>query len=137
MLETTVSVFWADANLDAINEAVGATRKPGGRRAMTANFCRMPPVVTPVNGAQLDGRHVSATDRGRCLAALQCLSYRLLAIEIFVAHLALHLDEKADTRLLVVSVTTMVDRTHDRREPSLRHDLSCGERTIRESIEEA
>jgi hypothetical protein len=30
MLETVVSAFWADANL-AINKAVGATRKRGGR----------------------------------------------------------------------------------------------------------
>jgi hypothetical protein len=132
-----VSVFWADANLDAINEAVGATRKRGGRRAMTANFCRMPPVVTPVNGAQLDGRHVCATASGRCLAALQCLSYRLLAIEISVAHLALHLDEKP---ILAFSLfrsrrgwtAPMTDVSRP-----LRHDLSCGERTIRESIEEA
>jgi hypothetical protein len=70
-------VFWADANLDAINEAVGATRKHGGRRALTANDCKMPLVVTSVNGDGLDGWHVLATDSARRLAALQC---RLLSL---------------------------------------------------------
>ena len=134
MLETTVSVVWASANLDAINEAVGATRKHGSRRAMTANACRMPPVVTPVNGDQLDGRHVSATDNGRCLAALQCLSYRLLAIEISVAHLARHLDEEP---ILAFSLSRSRQWWTDDRRASLRPDLSSGERITRESIEEA
>ena len=137
MLETTVSVFWASANLDAINEAVGATRKHGGRRAMTANACRMPPVVTPVNGDQLDGRHVSATDNGRCLAALQCLSYRLLAIEISVAHLLLHLDENPIPAFSLSWSRRWWTASMSDVQPSLRHDLSSGERITRESIEGA
>ena len=57
-------MFWAGADLDAINEAVGATRKRGGWRAVAANSRKMPSVVTSVNGDQLDGRHVFATDGG-------------------------------------------------------------------------
>jgi len=132
MLETTVSVFWASANLDAIIEAVGATRKHGGRRAMTANACRMPPVVTPVNGDQLDGRHVSATDNGRCLAALQCLSYRLLAIEISVAHLARHLDEEP---ILAFSLSRSRQWWTDDRRASLRPDQLPENRSKRRELD--
>jgi len=64
MLETTVSVFWADANLDADMDTNG--RDPQTWRPMIVNPRNMPLVITPVNGEPLDGRHVLSTAGRQC-----------------------------------------------------------------------
>jgi molybdenum-dependent DNA-binding transcriptional regulator ModE len=93
---------------------------------MTANGCKMPFVVTPVNGDPLDGRHVLHRIAGRFLAALQCRLSSVAGNRNFPRRIERRTLTKSRYSPVVVSLTQCVIDV----QPSTQRDLPGGHRVV-------